>query len=278
MLQRSPTYLASRPAKDKFINFLRRLLPEKIAYSIGRLKFICLQWLAFNTARWWPGLFKRYLLWKLGRELGAGYDIATHFTPRYRPWEQRLCIVPDSDFFLAVKSGKASIVTDIISGFTEKGIALESGNELEADLIVTATGLDLQMLGGLEIIVDGKATDISSSVHYKGLMFSGIPNLASCFGYTNASWTLKADLASEYLCRLLRHMDATGMRQCMPATADPTMQLEPFVDFSSGYFERAAALLPRQGSQRPWKLQQNYLLDVATLRYSRIDDGVLAFS
>ena len=278
MLQRSPTYMANRPSEDKFANLLRRLLPDKLAYSISRWKFILLQMFVFKLARAWPGVFKRYLMWKLRRDLGPDYDIATHFTPRYEPWQERLCLVPDGDFFQSVRSGRASIVTDRISGFTDKGIALESGAELEADLIVTATGLDLQMLGGIELTVDGGRIDISRHVHYKGMMFSGIPNMASCFGYTTASWTLKADLASVFLCRLLRHMDATGAKQCRPATPDPSMELEPFVDFSSGYFRRAADRLPKQGSSRPWKLRQDYALDVATLRFGRIDDGILTFS
>ena len=278
MLQRSPTYMANRPSEDKLANVLRRVLPAKLAYSISRSRFILLQMFAFKLARTWPALLKRYLMWMLRRDLGPDYDIATHFTPRYDPWQERLCVVPDGDFFQAVSGGRASIVTDRISTFTEKGIALESGTKLEADLIVTATGLDLQMLGGLELVIDGIRTDISKHVHYKGMMFTGIPNMASCFGYTTASWTLKADLASEFLCRLLRHMDATGARQCTPAPADPTMALEPFVDFSSGYFKRAADRLPKQGARRPWKLHQNYLLDIATLRFSRIDDGTMTFS
>ena len=278
MLQRSPTYMANRPAEDKLANVLRRLLPGKLAYSISRLKFILLQMFAFKLARTWPWLLKRYLMWGLRRDLGPDYDIATHFTPRYDPWQERLCVVPDGDFFQAVRSGRAAIVTDHISRFTEKGIALESGIELEADLIVTATGLDLQMLGGLELSIDGQRTDVARHVHYKGMMFTGIPNMASCFGYTTASWTLKADLASEFLCRLLLHMDEMGARQCTPAPADPSMELKPFVDFSSGYFARAADRLPKQGATRPWKLHQNYLLDIATLRFSRIDDGTMTFS
>lgn len=278
MLQRSPSYLTTRPAEDKLASMLGHLVPEKLAYSIIRLKFILLQMFTFKLARRWPAVMKRYLRWMLRKDLGPEFDIATHFTPRYDPWQQRLCIVPDGDFFAAMRAGKASVVTDHIANFTEKGVALESGGEIEADLIVTATGLDLQMLGGLELIVDGAPTDVSQHLHYKGIMFSDIPNLASCFGYINASWTLKADLSSEYICRLLRHMDKVGAQQCTPRLAGPAMEREPFVDLSSGYFNRAAGRLPKQGSKRPWKLHQDYARDLATLRFGRIADGILAFS
>jgi cation diffusion facilitator CzcD-associated flavoprotein CzcO len=231
MLQRSPTYMLSWPAKDKIAEVLRRWLPARIASAISRWQYVLIMMLFFNLARRRPAMIKRWLLGRVRKELGPDYDIATHFTPRYNPWDQRVCLVPDSDFFRAMRAGKASVVTDRIATFTEKGLALESGAELEADLIVTATGLDLQMVSGLDITVDGSRVDISRSLQYKGMMFSGIPNMASCFGYTNASWTLKADLVSEYLCRLLQHMDRTGTRQCTPELANAAIVPEPFLDF-----------------------------------------------
>jgi len=234
--------------------------------------------LLFQFARRFPMLAKRLLIGRIRRQLGRDYDVATHFTPRYKPWDQRVCVVPENDLFRAIRTGKVSIVTDRISRFSETGVVLESGGELAADLIVTATGLDLRMAGGIDISVDGSHRDISKCLQYKGTMFSGIPNLASCFGYTNASWTLKADLVSEYVCRLLRHMDSIGMRQCTPELADPSIKPEPFVDFSSGYFQRSADRLPKQGSKRPWKLYQNYALDIIMLRFGKVDDGIMRFS
>jgi cation diffusion facilitator CzcD-associated flavoprotein CzcO len=278
MLQRSPTYMISWPAQDKLAKILRRILPVGMAHAICRWQYVLTVMLFFNLARGWPALVKKCLVGLVRRELGPEYDIGKNFTPRYDPWDQRICLVLDGDFFQAIKTGKASVVTECISSFTEKGIAFESGRELEADLIVTATGLELQMLGGIDISVDGTKVDIGKCLQYKGTMFSGIPNLASCFGYINASWTLKADLINEYLCRLLRHMDAAGMRRCTPELADQTIEPEPFVDFSSGYFQRSADRLPRQGSKRPWKLYQNYALDIALLRFGKIDDGTIVFS
>jgi len=210
--------------------------------------------------------------------LGPDYDVGRHFTPRYKPWEQRLCLVPDADLFKAIRGGQASVVTDLIETFTEKGIRLASGAELEADLIVTATGLDLQVLGGVELTVDGRRIDPAKTFNYKGLMYSGVPNLASSFGYTNASWTLKCDLSCEYVCRLLNHMRKHGYRQCTPRDADPGLSAEPWVDFSSGYIQRTLHLFPKQGSKAPWRLHQNYARDILMLRYGRVDDGIMEFS
>jgi cation diffusion facilitator CzcD-associated flavoprotein CzcO len=278
MLQRSPGYLLSWPRQDRAAKFFRRYLPSRLALALCRWQYLLLPTLFFRLCRLWPALAKRCLIGLVRRKLGAGHDIDKDFTPRYRPWDQRLCLVLDDDFFLAIKDGSASVVTDRICNFTETGIALESGRELAADLIVTATGLNLQMLGGVELYVDDAPVDIGRCLQYKGAMFSDIPNLASCFGYVNASWTLKAELISEYVCRILRHMDATGMRQCTPRIDDPTVGSAPFVDFSSGYFQRAADRLPRQGTKRPWKLHQNYPLDIAQLRFGRVDDGSVVFS
>jgi monooxygenase len=278
MLQRSPTFMASRPSTDKFANLARKVLPGKVAYGITRWKNVLLGMVFFNLARKKPADVAKKMIGMVSDELGPDYDVATHFTPRYNPWDQRVCLVPDGDFFNAIKAGKAEVVTDHIDRFTEKGIMLQSGTELSADLIVTATGLNLQTFGGMEVTVDTKRIDVSQCLQYKGTMYSGIPNFASSFGYTNASWTLKADLTCEYLCRLLNHMDQTGQRQCVPVNNDPTVMPEPYVDFSSGYFQRSLDQLPKQGSKRPWKLHQNYALDIKMLRMQKIDDGTLQFS
>jgi cation diffusion facilitator CzcD-associated flavoprotein CzcO len=211
------------------------------------------------------------------KELGPAYDVEKHFSPRYNPWDQRLCLVPDADLFAAIRAGKASIVTDEIETFTETGLRLRSGNEIEADIIVTATGLKLKLLGGMQIVVDGKPVDMSRTLGYKGVMFSDIPNLASAFGYTNASWTLKADLTAAYVCRLLNYMDEKGFAACTPRRRDSDIVEEPMVNFTSGYFLRASAVLPKQGSKKPWRLYQNYALDTLALRLGKVDDGTMEF-
>ncbi len=204
--------------------------------------------------------------------------VDTHFTPRYNPWDQRLCLVPDSDLFNALKSGHADVVTDQIETFTPTGIALKSGKALDADVIVTATGLKLILLGGMQVSVDGVPKDLSKSMSYKGMMYSDVPNLASCFGYTNASWTLKCDLTCEYVSRLLNYMDRKGLASCTPRLKDGSVEELPWLDFSSGYVQRALDVLPKQGSKKPWKLYQNYALDLVTLRYGKVDDGVMEFA
>jgi len=278
MLQRSPTYVISRPAEDRFANGLRRWLPPMLAYGIVRWRNVLLQMWIFNLARARPERVKKKLLDLVRGHLGPNYDVATHFTPRYNPWEQRLCLVPDADLFEAIRAGSAGVVTDRIDTFTEKGILLESGKAIEADIIVTATGLNLQFLSGLDTTVDGRKVDFSTTLGYKGMMFSGVPNLASSFGYTNASWTLKADLTCEYVCRLLNHMRATGTAMATPILDDPEVTPEQWVDFSSGYFQRSLHEFPKQGSKLPWKLHQNYARDILLLRYGAVDDGVMAFS
>ena len=210
--------------------------------------------------------------------LGKDYDVARHFTPRYNPWEQRLCLLPDGDLFGTIRSGRASVVTDQIDTFTPSGIRLQSGEHLDADLVVTATGLNLQVLAGLQLTVDGVAVDPPKTLNYKGLMMSGVPNLATSFGYTNASWTLKADLTCQYVCRLLNHMQQHHFTQCIPRNTDPSITEEPWIDFSSGYFKRSMHLFPKQGSRAPWKLYQNYPKDIWLLRFGKIDDGVLEFA
>ena len=278
MLQRSPTYVVARPAEDASANWLRRHLPAMVAYTISRWKRVLLQMYFFNLCRRDPARAKKLILGAVRHHLGPGYDVDPHFTPRYNPWEQRLCLVPDADLFVAIRQKKVSVVTDHVEGFTAKGVKLESGAELEADLIVTATGLNLEVLGGIALTVDGKDVDPAKTFNYKGLMYSGVPNLASSFGYTNASWTLKCDLTCEYVCRLLNYMDKRGYAQCVPRLADPDMAAEPWIDFSSGYVKRTLHKFPRQGSKAPWRMPQNYARDIITLRYGRIDDGVLAFS
>ena len=278
MLQRSPTWVVARPSEDGMANRLQRWLPAMVAYGITRWKKVLLQQYFFNLCRRNPARARRLILGGVRAYLGRDYDVATHFTPRYDPWQQRMCLVPDADLFRAIRAKKASVVTDQIETFTEKGIRLRSGTELEADLVVTATGLNLEVLSGLELTVDGTRIEPPKTFNYKGLMYSGVPNLASSFGYTNASWTLKCDLTCEYVCRLLNYMDRHGYRQCTPRNADPALAEEPWVDFSSGYIRRSLHLFPKQGSKAPWKLHQNYARDIMTLRFGRIDDGVLDFS
>jgi len=234
--------------------------------------------LFFQLSRRRPELMKARLRKALQKQLPPGYDIDTHFKPRYGPWDQRLCLVPDGDLFDAIWAGRASVVTDHIESFTETGLRLQSGDELEADLIVTATGLNLLALGGMQIAVDGQEVDVSQAMSYKGMMLSGVPNLAMAFGYTNASWTLKCDLTCGYVCRLLNHMDEHGFQQCMPRSRDGSVAAEPFIDFSSSYVLRAIDQFPKQGSRAPWRLYQNYALDIMSLKFGAIEDGALQFA
>ena len=281
MLQRSPSYMVSLPDKDVIANFLRKILPDKLAYAITRWKNIRWQLSVYRRTRKTPDKVRQFLLDRVRKELGPDYDIETHFTPRYDPWDQRLCLVPNSDFFHSIRSGKASIVTDHLDTFTEKGVLLKSGEELEADIIITATGLNLVLLGSMEIVVDGEAIDLSNTFSYKAMMYSGVPNLLSTFGYINASWTLRADLTAEYACRLINHMDAIGVRQCTPRLRDDErdMPARPWItEFSSGYVQRIMHKFPKQGDREPWINTQNYGLDKKMIRDGAIDDGVLSFS
>ncbi len=277
MLQRSPTYMAMRPSEDPFATKMRKRLPLKLAYMVTRWKNVLLGMYFFQMCKHYPDKVKSLLLGGVRKVLGPDHDIDTHFTPRYKPWDQRLCLVPDADFFRAMRRGKVDVVTDHIDTFTETGIKLKSGKELEADLVVTATGLVLVPVGGAKLTVDGQPVDLSKRFIYKGMMYSDVPNLASVFGYTNASWTLKADLVSEYVCRILNHMARGGYRICMPRNDDPTLSEEPWVSFSSGYIQRALAHQPKQGSRRPWKLYQNYALDLLSLRFGSIRDRAMTF-
>ncbi len=278
MLQRSPTWVVARPSQDALANRLRRILPARLAYGIARWQRVFLGMYFFRLCRRDPARAKRLILGGVRAYLGPGYDVDRHFTPRYNPWEQRLCLVPDADLFRAINSGRASVVTDEIETFTETGLKLRSGAELDADLIVTATGLQLQVLGGIEASVDGKRVDWPQTMTYKGMMYSDVPNLASAFGYTNASWTLKSDLTCQYVCRLLNHMRRRGLRQCTPRNVDATPGAEPWLDFSSGYVKRSLHLFPKQGSREPWKQHQNYVRDILALRFGKVDDGVMVFS
>jgi monooxygenase len=278
MLQRSPTYVVSRPAQDPLANKLRRNLPSKLAYHLIRWRNVMWGMYFFQLSRRKPARVKELILGGVRMALGPDYDIATHFTPRYNPWDQRLCLVPDGDLFNAIKENRASVVTKEIDIFTKNGIRLKDGSELEADIIVTATGLVMQLMGGLEASVDGHTVDFAKTLNYKGMMFSDVPNLASSFGYTNASWTLKCDLTCGYVCRLINYMDRHGYKQCMPHNVDPSVEELPWLSFSSGYVQRAVAKMPKQGSKRPWRLYQNYALDIVSLRFGKVDDGVMRYS
>ena len=276
MLQRSPTYIVARPSEDKIANFLRRVFPAGAAYALTRWKNVLHGMFFYTLSRKRPEILKRLIAKGVANELGEEYA-TQHFSPRYNPWDQRLCLVPDGDLFRSIKNGSASVVTDEIESFTESGIKLRSGEHLDADIIVTATGLVLKIMAGLELVVDGKYVDLSKTMAYKGMMYSDVPNLASAFGYTNASWTLKCDLTAEYVCRLLKHMDRNGFDSCTPRVNDASIKPEPVIDFTSGYVQRALHTLPTQGSRPPWRLHQNYVKDLSMLRYGNVDDGAMEF-
>jgi monooxygenase len=274
MLQRSPTYVIARPARDAVAHLLRRLLPEKAAYTATRWKNVFLMLASYKISRRWPQVIKRIIRKEAQAKLPEGYDVDTHFKPRYNPWDERLCVVPDADLFKAIGSGKAEVVTDHVETFTEKGIRLQSGKELEADVIVTATGLNMLVLGGMQILIDGKEKQMSETVGYKGMMFSGVPNMCIAMGYTNASFTLKTDLVADYVCRLIKHMDANGYRVATPKAPGPDIETEPFIDLKSGYVLRSLDQLPKQAAAHPWRLHQNYAQDIRLLRKGPIDDEI----
>jgi len=278
MLQRSPTYIVARPGTDAMADALRKRLPARTAHALIRWKNVLATQSSFVLSRRAPGLVKKGIRKGVVDALPAGYDVDTDFAPRYDPWDQRLCLVPDGDLFASLSAGRADIVTDTIDTFTPTGIRLTSGAELEADIVVTATGLAMELLGGMTLEVDGTPVVQGATVAYKGIMLCGVPNLAMTFGYTNASWTLKADLTAEYVCRLLDTMEARGLRRCTPLPPDPSAAVEPFIDFSSGYVTRAAASLPKQGATTPWRLHQNYLRDTWLLRFAKVEDGALELS
>jgi monooxygenase len=277
MLQRSPTYIVARPSEDTLAKTFRRWLPARLTHAIVRWKNIALQLYLFRLSRRKPAAMRAGILKLAQTAVGPGIDAAKHFNPRYEPWDQRMCLVPDGDLFAALRASKASVVTGEIETFTESGLRLTSGDELEADIIVTATGLKLRLMGGIKIEVDGKPVEVGSTTIYKSVMFSDLPNLASIFGYTNASWTLKSDLIADYVCRLLDHMDRRGYAICTPRRGEAAIAEEPTLPLTSGYIQRAKNLLPKQGTRKPWRMNQNYALDVMALRFGAIDDGALEF-
>jgi cation diffusion facilitator CzcD-associated flavoprotein CzcO len=278
MLQRSPSYIVSLPGEDRIANGLRRVLPAKTAYAIARWKNVLLQMASYQLSRRRPNTMRRLVRRGVEKALPPGYDVDRHFEPAYNPWDQRLCLVPDGDLFEAISSGRADIVTDTIERFTKTGLRLASGEDLEADVIVTATGLNLQFLGGVELTVDGVEPDIASAMTYKGMMLSDVPNMAFTLGYSNASWTLKVDLTSEYMCRLINYMDEHGYRQCVPRATDPSVTIEPLIGLNSNYILRSLDHLPKQGSKEPWKLRQNYAIDLRALRHGPVVDDAMQFS
>ncbi|HEX9337755.1 MAG TPA: NAD(P)/FAD-dependent oxidoreductase [Pseudonocardiaceae bacterium] len=274
MVQRSPSYMLSLPAVDAIADWVRRWVPERVAYPLLRWKNALLGLATFQLARRRPQRVRAFLRDAAAKQLPPGYDVDTHFAPKYNPWDQRLCLVPDGDLFAAIRDGRAEIVTDHIDTFTEKGVLLQSGTELMADIVVTATGLNLLAIGGIELTVDGTPVELGDSMVYKGMMLSGVPNFAWTIGYTNASWTLKADLVAGYVCRLLRHLDSNGRTTVTPV---PSMAAgtDPIINLASGYVLRSVELLPKQGAAAPWRLHQNYVRDVRLLRHGRVDDDVV---
>ncbi|TGK12381.1 NAD(P)/FAD-dependent oxidoreductase [Leptospira fletcheri] len=277
MLQRSPTYITSLPSKDIVADILRFLLPAKLAHHIARVKNILIQIWFYQLCKRSPNLAKWLIRARLKAALPKGYEVDTHFKPSYEPWDQRVCLVPDSDLFKAISKGKASIVTDQIETFTPHGIKLKSGKELEADIIVTATGLDLVAVGGIRLTINESAVDISKLYTFKGLMLSDIPNFAFCVGYTNASWTLRADLTSTYVSRLLNHMDSNGYSKCVPICDESEMEKEPILDLNSGYIRRSLDKFPTRGAHRPWRFHQNYIMDLFDINFANIKDSNLSF-
>ncbi len=280
MIQRSPTYVVSRPEEDVIANWLRKFLPEKVAYAITRFKNVQLQRFLYQRTRTRPEKVKQKLLEMVREALGPDYDVEKHFTPSYNPWDQRLCLIPNGDLFEAIKQGKASVVTDEIDCFTESGIQTKSGEKVEADIVVSATGLSLQVLGGVQFTVDGKPVEWNETWTYKGMMNSDVPNMIQSFGYINASWTLRADLTSEYVCRLLNRMDELGVDRCVPRLReeDRNMAARPWIDdFTPGYMQRKMHLFPKQGDHSPWRNTQNYTLDKKMIRNAPLEDGALIF-
>ena len=277
MLQRSPSYVLSVPGTDEMGQWLRRRLPAGAAYQLVRWRNVLVMSLLYQLSRRRPQLIKRLLRQGIARQLPEGYEVDTHFRPRYDPWDQRMCFVPDGDLFEALRDGTASIVTGEIETFTERGVRIQGGREIEADIIVTATGLRLLALGGVTLSVDGRTVDLPDTVAYKGMMLSGVPNLAFAMGYTNASWTLKADLTARQVCRVLNHMRAGGFDRCVPILDDPGLGREPLINLASGYVQRSVDEFPTQGARRPWRVHQNYVLDLLAFRMGRVDDGALRF-
>jgi cation diffusion facilitator CzcD-associated flavoprotein CzcO len=278
MLQRSPSYILTVPTEDPIAGRLRRLLGARRAYPLTRWKNVLLTILIYQLSQRRPQMVRNWIRGLTIKQLPAGYDVDTHFKPAYNPWDQRLCLVPDGDLFKAISDGRAQVATGRIAKFTGTGLLLESGAELEADIVVTATGLQLLAFGGMELEVDGRPVRLPETMAYKGMMLSGVPNFAFTIGYTNASWTLKADLVSEFVCRLLAHMDRRGYDSCVPVNDDPAVRPGPLLDFSAGYVLRSIDQFPRAGSRSPWRLGMSYVHDLLALRHGKIDDGAMRFS
>lgn len=278
MLQRSPTYVAAQPDVDSFAVRMNRTLPAKAAYVVNRWKRIAVQFAQYRFARRFPDLMRNLLHKAARHQLPEGYDVARHFGPRYDPWDERLCVAPNGDLFRAIRHGKADVVTDTIDRFTATGILLTSGVELPADIIVTATGLNMQLFGGTVVERNGVPVQLNQTMAYKGMMLSGVPNMAMTLGYTNASWTLKADLVSEFVCRLLNYLDANGYAAVVPRHPGAAVDEAPLMDFTPGYIRRSLHWLPKAGARTPWRLKQNYLLDLQLIRRGKVDDEALEFS
>ncbi len=278
MLQRSPTYIVSQPERDSIAERLNRWLPENMAYAMVRWKNVLRQAAVYGACRKWPRRMRKNFMGLAQRQLPEGYDVRKHFGPHYNPWDQRLCLVPNGDLFRAIRHGQVDVVTDTIDRFTPTGIRLNSGQQLPADIIVTATGLNLQLFGGAAVTVDGESVDLTKAMAYKGMMLSGLPNMAYTVGYTNASWTLKADLVSEFVCRLLNYMDANDYDSVVVERPGSDVQECPFMEFTPGYVLRVIDELPKQGSRKPWRLNQNYLRDIHLIRRGKIDDEGLRFA
>jgi monooxygenase len=277
MVQRSPTYVVARPSEEAIAKRLEQWLPTRLTHAFVRWKNILLQMYLYRVSRRKPAAVRAQIIKLAQAEIGLEFNAAECFNPRYEPWDQRMCIVPDGDMFAAMRSGKASIVNGEIETFTETGLRLASGQEIAADVIVTATGLKVRLMGGITLEVDGALVDVAAATTYKSVMFSDVPNLVSIFGYTNASWTLKSDLIANYVCRLLNHMDRRGYAICTPRRGQVPLTEDPTLPLTSGYIERAKHLLPKQGTRKPWRMNQNYALDVMALRFGAIDDGALEF-
>jgi monooxygenase len=278
MLQRSPSYIGSLPDVDPFTVRMNKTLPAKPAYVVNRWKSILFQFTQYRISRRFPNFMRKTLMKMAQRRLPEGYDVEKHFGPRYKPWDERLCLAPNGDLFRAIRHGKADVVTDTIDRFTTTGIRLSSGEELAADIIITATGLNLRLFGGAVVLRNGVPVDLTKEMTYKGMMLSGLPNMAFTIGYTNASWTLKADLVSEFVCRVLNHMDVNGYDTVVAEHPGDAVAERPLMDFTPGYVLRALDTLPKSGSRVPWRLKQNYLLDLRLIRHGKVDDSALQFS
>jgi monooxygenase len=274
MLQRTPSYIVTLPRLDPIAQFLRRVLPTRAFHRTLRWKNVFLTLGFYKLSRRRPEMVKRFIRRNIERHLPPGFDVEKHFSPPYDPWDQRLCLVPDGDLFEAISGGRASVVTDRIETFTDKGLKLASGDELDADIVVTATGLNLLALGGMALTVDGSEVNLPETVTYKGAMLGGVPNFAVALGYSNASWTLKADLICQFVCRLVNHMDANGYRQATPRPGHDIAPTDPFLDLTSGYVLRSIEKFPKQGQHEPWRTHQNYLRDVKLFRHDDLDNGM----